>query len=234
MRLVLVPLLAAAVLACAKGGDTTPAAAAATPSDTGRAAERTTAGFDTALLQAADLGRIKGDPAATLWMLEVSDFECPYCRRFHAETWGALDTKFVRPGRMKVAYLNLPLPSHRHAWVTAEAAMCASVQKKFWPMHDSLFASQPRWSAIEKPDSMLRRFAVAVGVDTVAWGRCMTTHATRPLIQADIDRVTAAGVQSTPTFFIGDTAIAGAYPLADFDRAITTQLARKAAGTTKK
>lgn len=234
MRLLLLPLLAAAALACAKGGDTPPAAAAATPADTGRAAARTTAGFDTALLQAADLGRIKGDSAATLWMLEVSDFECPYCRRFHAETWGALDAKFVRTGKMKVAYLNLPLPSHRHAWATAEAAMCASVQGKFWAMHDSIFAAQPRWSALAKPDSMLRRFAVAVGADTAAWGRCMTTHATRPLIQADMDRVTAAGVQSTPTFFIGDTAIAGAYPLADFERAITTQLARKAARPAKK
>lgn len=230
MRILLLPVLAAVALACAKAGDATPAAAAATRTDTAR----TTAGYDTALLKAADLGRIRGDSTAPLWMLEVSDFECPYCRRFHDETWATLDAKFVRTGKLRVAYLNLPLPSHRHAWTTAEAAMCAAAQGKFWAMHDSIFTAQPRWAALEKPDSMLRRFAVAAGVDTVQWNRCTATHATRPLIQADMDRVTSAGVQSTPTFFIGDTAIAGAYPLADFERAITTQLARKAAAPAKK
>ena len=167
-------------------------------------------------------------------MIEVSDFQCPYCKRWHDETWAALEAKYVRTGKLRVAFFNLPLPSHRNAWPAAEAAMCAAAQQKFWPYHDSLFVAQPRWSELAAPDSMFRRFAVAVGADTAQWNRCTASHATRPLIQGDKDRVTGAGVSSTPTFFVGDTVIEGAYPLADFERAIDAQLAKKARATTKR
>ncbi len=223
-RPALLAALAAAVLvACAAGArDDAPPAAAA--DSAGRAT-----GYDTTLLRAADLGRIKGDSAAPLWMIEVSDFQCPYCKRFHQESWAELDRRYVATGKLRVAFLNLPLPSHRNAWPAAEAAMCASAQGRFWAMHDSIFAAQPRWEALARTDTMFRRFAVAVGVDTAAFRTCTESHATRPLIQGDLDRVTAAGVQSTPSFFVGDSVIAGAYPVGEFVRVIDAQLAAKAA-----
>lgn len=232
-RPALLAALAAAVLvACAAGtGGDAPAAAAATTA--GDSATRA-AGYDTTLLRAADLGRIKGDSAAPLWMIEVSDFQCPYCKRFHQESWGELDRRYVATGKLRVAFLNLPLPSHRNAWPAAEAAMCASAQGKFWAMHDSIFAAQPRWEALARTDTMFRRFAVAVGADTAAFRTCTESHATRPLIQGDLDRVTAAGVQSTPSFFVGDSVIAGAYPVGEFVRVIDGQLAAKAAAAAKR
>ncbi len=230
VRSALLVALAATAIACADGavGD----APAATVATTGRDSAGT-ATYDTTLLRAADLGRIKGDSAAPLWIIEVSDFECPYCRRFHQETWAALEARYVRTGKVRVAFLNLPLPSHRNAWPAAEAAMCASVQGRFWPMHDSIFVAQERWATLARTDTLFRRLAVAVGVDTAAFRTCTESHATRPLIQGDLDRVTSAGVQSTPTFFVGDSVIAGAYPLAEFVRVIDAQLAR-AAATPKK
>jgi protein-disulfide isomerase len=61
-------------------------------------------------------------------------------------------------------------------------------------------------------DSLAR----AAKVDPKGWNNCMSTHATAKLIQADRDRSTQAGVESTPTFFVGDRALAGAFPVDTF------------------
>ena len=104
--------------------------------------------------------------------------------------------------------------------------MCASVQDKFWPLHESLFTTQPRWAALENPMPVFDSLAVAAGADPVSWRRCMTSHATLPLIEADRDRSSRAGVQSTPTFFIGDRKLEGAYPVDSFRVAIEAAIAK--------
>ena len=103
--------------------------------------------------------------------------------------------------------------------------MCASVQGKFWAMHDSLFLAQDRWSEIAKPDTMFARFAGSISLDAKAYGSCMTSHATRPLIASDAERSSNAGISGTPAFIIGDSLISGAYPFADFKRVLDANLA---------
>jgi protein-disulfide isomerase len=138
-----------------------------------------------------------------------------------------LDKEYVQTGKVRLAYLNFPLTSiHRNARASAEAAMCASVQNKFWPLHDALFASQARWEGAVDPMPAFDSLAVAAGVNPVAWRSCMTSHATGPLIDADRDRSKSAGVQSTPTFFVGDRKLEGAYPADSFRVAIEAALAK--------
>jgi protein-disulfide isomerase len=55
----------------------------------------------------------------------------------------------------------------------------------------------------------------------------------RALIQADIDRATSSGVNSTPSFNIGGEMIAGAQPTEVFRKAIDSALARHGAGATR-
>jgi protein-disulfide isomerase len=106
--------------------------------------------------------------------------------------------------------------------------MCASVQGKFWQLHDALFATQTRWESQPNPLPTFDSLAVAAGVEPKAWRDCMTTHATARLIDADHDRSRTAGVGSTPTFFIGDRKLEGAYPTDSFRVAIDKALAAKA------
>src|SRR6185312_9267774 len=72
-----------------------------------------------------DRARIEGDEHAHLWFVIVSDFQCPYCRQFHDQTFDALRRQYVATGKMRIAYVNFPLPMHANAWPAAEAAMCA-------------------------------------------------------------------------------------------------------------
>jgi protein-disulfide isomerase len=222
-------LFTAAIIACAKTAESAPANTAA--------GATTAAAFgpdsmplvmDTALLRAADMGRIAGDSTAKLVVLEISDFQCPYCKTFHDSTYSALRAAYIDNGKARLAYVHLPLRMHANAWPAAEAAMCASVQNRFWPMHDSLFNSQKRWESITRADTMFTRFATSLQLNLPKYASCMTSHATRPLIQSDAERSASAGVTATPTFIIGDSALSGAYPFPDFRRMIDANLATRA------
>ena len=95
------------------------------------------------------------------------------------------------------------------------------------PFGSSLFQSQPRWSEAKTPIVVFDSLARAAGVELKAWDKCVTSHATAKLIEADRDRSAKAGVESTPTFFIGDRALAGAFPVDSFRVYIEQALAKQ-------
>jgi protein-disulfide isomerase len=226
-------VLPIAASACARS-DATPAAASAASAGVvaSRTADVSTAGGLTdSVSTAADRGRIKGSATAPIWIVEISDFQCPYCKRWHEQAFATIDREYVQTGKVRLAYLNFPLSSiHPNARGAAEAAMCASVQNKFWPMHDALFVSQERWAGLENPMSTFDSLAVASGVNAPTWRACMTSHATGPIIDADHARSTSAGVGSTPTFFVGDRKLEGAYPVDSFRVAIDAAIAKSRGG----
>jgi len=104
----------------------------------------------------------------------------------------------------------MPLQMHQHAIVAAEAAMCSAVQNKFWPMHDALFATQEKWANVPIPSAIFDSLAKSTGVNLDTWRVCVRDHLALPLVEADRQRVVAANVRSTPTFFVGDQLLAGA------------------------
>lgn len=177
----------------------------------------------------ADRSRIKGDSTAPIWIVEVSDFQCPFCRQWAEQTYPAINREFVSTGKVRMAYLNLPIPTHAHAVLAAEAALCAGAQDRFWQYHDSLFASQTRWEDLPSADSTFRELARSVGLNVRQWHSCVSSGAVRPLIAQDVQRIEQTGARSTPTFFIGDTAIVGAQPIDRFRAVIAAQIARSGA-----
>lgn len=196
------------------------------------AAATTPASFDStaanALLSRADAGRIQGDTAAPVWIVEVSDFQCPYCKRWHDETYSALKKEFIDAGVVRMAYVNLPLGQHEHAMAAAQVAMCASAQGKFWPVHDALFRSQDTWTPMpqDKAVAMFDSIALASGVNAGEYRRCRDSNVMERIIIADKSRAVSAGVNSTPSFFIGRETIAGAAPIDAFRAAIARQRAQ--------
>lgn len=194
------------------GEPSTPAAARQEPG----AAVAPTAPADSSPRGRADQARIRGDSTAPVWLVMVSDFQCPYCKLWHDSTFAALDREYVRSGKVRMAYLNYPLPSHKHAWPAAQAAMCAGAQGKFWEMHDLIFETQREWTPLESSEAFFEGLAARAGADPAALRRCTRSGALRPLIQADMDRSAASGISSTPTFIVGDSVIEGAHPVERF------------------
>src|SRR5260221_677436 len=118
----------------------------------------------------ADKGRIRGAESAHIWLVEISDFQCPYCKRWHDDTYAGIDSEFVKTGKVRLAYLNYPISSlHPNARVASEAAMCASVQGKFWALHESLFITQQAWASEKDPMPKMDLLATAAGVDAKRW-----------------------------------------------------------------
>lgn len=177
----------------------------------------------------ADSGRIRGTGKAALWIIEASDFQCPFCKMWHDSTYALLVRNYVDNGKARLAYLNYPLSQHQNSLPAAEAAMCASVQNKFWPMHDSLFASQQRWETLPNAIPFFDSMASRIGVTMPGWRDCVARHLTRPLIEADYERSRTAGVKSTPTFFVGDQQLAGFQPYSFFRQVVEAQLAKNGA-----
>ena len=227
VRLAAFLLTATALSACSRSD--TPAAAAheVTTSAGDVVAPLEAAGYEDTISALADKARIRGSATAPVWLVEVSDFQCPFCKQWHDETFAKLDQEYVKTGKIKIAYLNFPLTRiHKNAQIAAEAAMCAGTQGKFWELHSALFQAQSRWAEAKTPIVVFDSLARAAGVNLKTWDVCMSSHAMAKLIEADRDRSTKAGVESTPTFFVGDRALAGAYPVDTFRVAIDQALAK--------
>ena len=228
-------LLAVLVVGCRSSDGK--ATSSPTKGGTSSAAFATSPGSDSlrqnAMLERADRARIQGDTAARVWIVEISDFECPFCRQFHEETYPVLVREFVKTGQVRLAYVNFPLGQHPHALPAAEAAMCAAAQDKFWPMHDAIFSTQQKWVSTTDAMPTYDSLAVSVGVNAAEWRECVRSQVMRRLISADRARGLSAGVGSTPTFFVGDEPIKGAAPIEAFRSAIARARAKTGGGVPK-
>jgi protein-disulfide isomerase len=181
-----------------------------------------------ALIARADAGRIKGSPTANLWLVVISDFECPFCKRWHDETAPRLDREYVKTGKIRIAYLNFPIPSHRNAQPAHEFTMCAAEQDKFWPAADAVFDTQGLWKRRSDAPAYFDSLATNLGIDRTRLRACINSGDTKPLIESDYRRSVRIGIGSTPTFLIGDQAIVGAQPYEAFKAALDAALANPA------
>ncbi len=194
------------------------------------AAAATTSSLTDSLVAKADRGRIEGSPNAKVWLVIVSDFQCPYCKQSHDSTFEQIRKEYVRTGKIKVAYVNFPLNSHQNAWPSAHGAMCAAEQAKFWPYADALFKTQERWAAMQPPAPLFDSMAVSLGLEMKQWRECVKSERLAGLIRADRDRGVEAGVNSTPSFLVGEKGLAGVHPMEDFRKLLDPANAAAASG----
>ena len=218
--------LLCAAFACGNGRASSESAAGAKPAPRPPASAVTSTATDS-VTDIADRNRVMGKASATVWMIEVSDFQCPFCRTWHDSTYPSLKKEYIETGKVRLAYLNFPLNMHANAIPAAQAAMCAALQGKFWEAHDRIFQAQDRWKALSDPRPLLDSLAVAAGADLATQRGCTQSQRMTALIRADMVRSEQAGVESTPMFFIGNHRILGAAPVATFRAVIDSALAGK-------
>ena len=211
---------AAARTAATPAGASTPAPSAAsnTPTPSGDTLS------DSALIAKADRGRLMGRDSGAVWLVMISDFQCPYCKQWHDSSMAAVKRDYIDPGKVRMAYLNLPLQQHQHARVEAEAALCAAAQDKFWAYSEALFHDQNSLNARVDVKPYLDSLARANAVDMKEFARCRSSKAIQALIESDIQQAGKAGVRSTPSFLVGEFLVEGAAPYKDFRKAIDTAL----------
>lgn len=153
----------------------------------------------------AGMGRAKGDQAAKVVVLEIADFQCPYCARFALDVHTKIDSAYIRTGKVQWVFVNFPLPNHANAWLASEAAMCAGgAGGRFWPMHDRLFEAQAEWAGAADPAALFRKYAQESGVTLAEYDACVAGDRVAGLLLQDLLFATSLRITGTPAFIINN------------------------------
>ena len=175
---------------------------------------------------------IIGNPNAPITIIEFSDFQCPFCARFHVETLPSIMDEYINDGQVKLVFRDFPIQSiHPNALPASVAAECANEQKKFKEMHDVLFENQKEWSNQSIDNVMIKfnQYASKIGLEEEKFDSCLKNGKYIEEIQKDLDDGRTYGISGTPGFFVGNDQIGfvelkGAQPFENFKKVIDSQL----------
>ncbi len=168
---------------------------------------------------------VLGSKDARVTIIEFSDLECPFCGRFHEQTFPSLKEKYIDTGKVNFIYKHFPLSFHKQALPTAIAAECAGEQGKFYEMIDLLFNKKEEWAPLSDLTEKLVSYAKSLDLDETKFRACLNSKDVKNKIQKDFNEGQSRGVSGTPAFFIGNDEqgyikISGAQPLSVFEDAI--------------
>lgn len=167
-----------------------------------------------------------GDPSigpedAKITIIEFSDYQCPYCKRWNDEVFDRLLQEY--PKDVRFVYRDFPLTSiHPEAFPAAEAADCAGEQNAYWDFHRALFSQK-----YGLDQGAYQKYASELGLDTTAFAQCLKDNRYSDEINSDLNYAADLGISSTPTFFINGIALVGAQPYDVFKQVIDLELAGK-------
>lgn len=170
---------------------------------------------------------VKGREDAPVIIVEFSEFQCPFCRRFTLQTLPQIKSEYVDTGKVKMVFRDYPLPFHNFARDAAKAANCAGKEGKYWEMHGIMFSSGNL-----SPDD-LRNHAKQIGLNMKRFEACMQDPDVDAEISKDMSDATQYGIRGTPSFIIGKNKggstfegelVKGALPFEEFKRVIEKYL----------
>ena len=175
---------------------------------------------------------IIGNPDAPITIIEFSDFQCPFCARFHVQTLPLLLEEYINQGKVKLVFRDFPIQNlHPNALPASVAAECANDQGRFKEMHDALFDNQDQWNKLETADALalFSQYASEIKLDQDTFDSCLTNGEHIEEIRKDLEDGRDYGVSGTPGFFVGNDEIGfvelkGAQPYESFKKIIDAQL----------
>ena len=163
---------------------------------------------------------IRGNPNAKVTLVEFSDFECPFCARFHPTVLQALAEY---DGDLRWVYKHFPLDNiHPQARPAAEASECVWEQKGnegFWEFVDAMFENQSRLG-----NAFYEEVAAEIGVNLLQFQTCVSERKYQDKVEQDYQQGLQAGVAGTPGSFVNGVPVRGAIPYSQLQSIIETQL----------
>jgi protein-disulfide isomerase len=187
-----------------------------------------------ATLSAAGAGSI-GSDSAPVTVVEYSDFQCPFCRKWFVESKAQLITEYVGTGKVKFVFKDLPLNGHPLAGMYAYAARCAGDQGKYFEMHDKMYNEQQKladntYNMVQSVSlSDVSKWAGEIGADVNSFNTCVLSGKFDSAIIADANEGSNIGINGTPSFVVGKTngegvLVVGAVPYATLKQKIDDAL----------
>lgn len=162
---------------------------------------------------------VYGPAEAAITIIEFSDYECPYCRRWHVEVWPQIQE--VYGDQVRLVYRDFPLTTiHANATPAAAAANCAGKQGHYWEYSERLFSMELGLSI-----SAYEQYASEMDLDMNDFTACLESGDQNDEVMADYEYAANLGVRSTPTFFVNGIPLVGAQPFDVFQNLIDQELA---------
>jgi protein-disulfide isomerase len=144
--------------------------------------------------------RVRGLASAPVLIEEWGDYQCPACGSF-ARLQPELDNALLADGSARFVYRHMAFLGQESLWA-AEAVECAADQGRYWEYHDNLFASQAGENRGAFSKNRLALFAANLGLDQIAFGRCLESGKYAERVRDETQRGRQLGVNSTPTIFV--------------------------------
>ncbi len=178
---------------------------------------------------------VLGNKDAKVTIIEFSDYQCPFCRKFWTDTLPELKKNYIDTGKVKLVLRDFPLVSiHPSAQIASEAAECVREKGRdsaYFKYHDKLFEEQnkldsgtksgPVTKTVQFTAADLKKWAKELGYDI---GSCLDDGKYSSEVEKDLADGSAAGVQGTPSFFINGKMLGGAYPYSEFKKIVDEEL----------
>ncbi len=186
----------------------------------------------------ADDDPVLGNKNAPLTLIEFSDYECPFCKRYFTETFPEIKKNYVDTGKLKIVFRDYPLPFHNPLAITeAMAANCSREQggdAVYYKYHDEVFnRTKSNGQGLAKDE--LYKIATDLQLNAGKFKSCLDSEKYKDEIAKDTADGSAAGVSGTPTVFIGKssadgnitaTKVVGAQPYASFKATLDQMLSK--------
>jgi protein-disulfide isomerase len=175
---------------------------------------------------------------APVTIVEFSDYQCPYCRKFWSETYHQLKKEYIDTGKVRLVFKDFPLGFHDGAQPYAEAAHCAfdaQGEAGYFRMHDKIFEEQNKLEGGDARTGPVKSTVPFVGKETLKkWARdlgftidtCLDSGKYAQLVADDLAYGQQVGISGTPGFFVNGYLLEGAQPYSAFKQLIDAQLAQ--------
>ncbi len=170
-----------------------------------------------------------GKDDAPLVLVEYTDYQCPFCQRFHTDAYAQLKTNYIDTGKLRFVSRDFPLDFHENARRSAVAARCAAEQGKYWELRHVMIVN-----ASQLQLDKIVGYAQNASMDVDKFKTCIASDKYRAAIDKDVAEGTAAGVSGTPSFVLGrvengkleGVRLVGAMPYGQFEAKIKEMLAQ--------
>jgi protein-disulfide isomerase len=172
----------------------------------------------------SQVGFNRGDIEAPVKVVELSDYGCGYCRKFHQESFPTLLTEFIESGKVEWKFVPYITGMFENSLAATEAADCTYVQDEaaFETLNSRLWADQPDWKGDSDPEAVVRGWVSELGIDMDVFDTCLAGDERMDRVAAATLLAQQIGVRGTPTFvIIGYPPLQGARPLEMFQDILT-------------
>jgi protein-disulfide isomerase len=172
-----------------------------------------------------------GNEDAKVTVIEFSDYQCPFCRKYWTESYPQLKEEYIDTGKIKYVFRDFPLNFHPGAPLAAVAGNCVREQlgnEAYFKYHDIVFSEQNKQGqgTVQFGEDEIMSWVDQIeGIDKSKFNTCYSDPSQKAEVDADFAAGAAAGVSGTPSFFINGETLVGAQPYSVIKATIERALA---------